>query len=123
MSTMHLTKTADDVKLDIWAYVEIMGHNQIAGHVTEQSIAGAGFIRIDVPEVEGVEAYTKFVSPNSIYAINPIGEVEARAIARKLRCKPIESYMMAKPVEQFGLPAPESYGVDEEESEMQITDY
>ncbi len=125
MAMRNATKSADEPKLDIWAYVEIMGHNQIAGHLTEQTIAGQGFLRIDVPAVDEVPGYTKLISPSSVYAINPIGEVEAVAIARKLRKRPIEPYMMApaqRPAESFGLPAPESCEVDDDEM-IESTEY
>lgn len=35
--------------LVFWAIVELFGHARIAGRVTEQVIAGQGFIRADVP--------------------------------------------------------------------------
>jgi hypothetical protein len=37
-------------KFHSWAIVELFGHNQLAGLVTEQTIAGQSFIRIDVPK-------------------------------------------------------------------------
>ena len=33
--------------------VELMGHNMIAGKVTEQTIGGQGFVRVDVPVAVG----------------------------------------------------------------------
>ena len=32
-----------------WAILELMGHRRLGGLVTEQEIAGAAFLRIDVP--------------------------------------------------------------------------
>ena len=32
-----------------WAIVEIFGHQRIAGKVTEQTIGGCSFVRVDVP--------------------------------------------------------------------------
>lgn len=37
---------------DQWAIVDVMGHQRYAGRVTEETLAGAGFIRVDVPEVK-----------------------------------------------------------------------
>lgn len=124
MAMRFENETAGENKLEIWAYVEIMGHNQIAGYLTEQTIAGQGFLRVDVPAVGDVPAYTKLLSPSSVYAINPIGEAEAVAIATKLRVRPIEPYMMApvkRPAESFSLPAPESYD-DDQESDDDLID-
>lgn len=33
-----------------WAILELMGHRRLGGYLTEQEIAGAAFIRIDIPE-------------------------------------------------------------------------
>ena len=66
---------------DEWAIVEVMGHKQFAGHVTEQALGGASFVRVDVPEVkvgetrhhgeETLPAFTKLLGAGSIYAISP----------------------------------------------------
>ena len=90
---------------DAWAIVEVMGHQTYAGRVTEQTVAGQAFVRIDVPAMkevladEGrrdppeVPAYTKLLGPSSIYAITPTSEEVARAAARKLRKEPISVYV------------------------------
>lgn len=75
-----------------WALVEVMGHRKLAGEVSEQVIAGAGFIRVDVPEVPGAEAFTSFFRPGSIYAITPVAEAVARHWCASHRERPIEVY-------------------------------
>lgn len=40
-------------KFETHAIVELFGHNQIAGKVTEQTISGQSFFRIDVPATNG----------------------------------------------------------------------
>lgn len=77
---------------DQWGIVEVMGHKRYAGHITEQIIAGAALVRVDVPEVEianyghhrTVSAYTKLVGVGSIYCITPTTEEIARAAAVEL---------------------------------------
>jgi hypothetical protein len=70
-----------------WAIVEIMGHRRLAGFVTEQQLAGAGFLRLDIvgrdtvideddgPEVAlkgGFEGgVTQFYSPSAVYCVTP----------------------------------------------------
>ena len=81
--------------LDTWGIVELMGHRKMAGKLSEASIAGAGFIRVDVPEVQGWDgeqnpAYTKYLGPASIYAITPTDEETARAAAARLRALPVD---------------------------------
>lgn len=75
-----------------WAMLELMGHQRMAGRISEAVIAGSGFLRIDIPEVEGREAFTRFVSPSSVYAINPVTESIARRLAASFRSAPISRY-------------------------------
>jgi hypothetical protein len=77
--------------LDCWAIVEVMGHKQFAGHVTEQLFGSAALIRVDVPATEqparyGREArttaeYSKLIGVASIYCITPCTEQVARLAA------------------------------------------
>ena len=82
-------------KFDQWAIVELMGRQVIAGRVTEQVIGGHGFLRVDIPQVtirqpfysakdnppEIRQAYTRYINPSSLYALNPCTEEVARAAA------------------------------------------
>lgn len=70
-------------KFQTWAIVEIMGHRVYAGFVTEQLIAGRGFLRIDVPEDRTVSysivpAYTKVFGTDAVFSISPCTEEAAR---------------------------------------------
>jgi hypothetical protein len=85
-------------KFEGWAVVEMLGHKQLAGMVTEQVLAGAALIRVDVPEtthshdVSGFggrtvtvkPAYTKFIGVGSIYCITPCTEETCRRAATVL---------------------------------------
>lgn len=79
-------------KFDQWALLELMGRQRLAGKVTEQVIAGTGFLRVDVPETKSNPKFTRFISPGSIYAINPITEDVAKMYAENLQIKPIDSW-------------------------------
>lgn len=59
---------------EVFALVELFGHNKIAGKVSEQVIGGTGFIRVDVPETSRKPAYTRFFNPSAIYSILPVDE-------------------------------------------------
>lgn len=83
--------------IGMWAIIEIFGHQRIAGYMTEQVIGGQGFIRVDVPAIEGsddvgVQAHTKFYGPGAVYAINPVDEPIARLAARQIRHAPVSEY-------------------------------
>jgi hypothetical protein len=85
-----------------WAIVELFGRNIIAGKVSDQVIGGQGFVRIDVPPVDGQDAYTKFYGPGALYCITPTDEVTARAAAEGMRVKPVDVWKLNLPA-----PAPE----------------
>jgi hypothetical protein len=77
------------VKFEQWAVIELMGHQRIAGFVTEATIAGGAFIRVDVPKPEGEgDLYTRYLGPSAIYAINPTTKEEVLAVVGILIPKP-----------------------------------
>lgn len=69
-------------RFDEWALLELFGHQKICGRVTATSLGGASFIRIDVPDENGKQGYTRFFSPQAVYSITPMIETSARAIIR-----------------------------------------
>lgn len=82
----------EQLKFDQWCLLEIMGHQRYAGRVTEQTIAGASFLRIDIPAVDEFPAFTKLFSASSVYAITPIAEDLVRGMAAELRNAPVSVY-------------------------------
>lgn len=82
----------ETTKFEQWAIVEVMGHRRFAGMVSEQTIGGSSFVRVDVPEIEGTPAFTKFFGSGSIYCISPVSEAIARGLAAKWREAPISVY-------------------------------
>jgi len=83
-------------KIDFWAIVELFGHSKIAGRCTEQNIAGTNMLRVDVPETPNNPPFTRFLGSSAIYAINPVDETTARAIAERLQVQPIESWNISE---------------------------
>lgn len=80
-------------RFECWCIVEIMGRQTYAGYVSERTIAGAGMLQIDVPEVdESRPAFTKFISPSSLYGLSPVTEEIARHAAAKIRVRPVQEY-------------------------------
>jgi predicted negative regulator of RcsB-dependent stress response len=83
--------TENGEKFDTWAIVEAMGFKKLAGHVTEQAVGGASFIRVDVPASgDDCPAFCKLIGAGSIYMITPCDEETARSdpviyVAKKVR--------------------------------------
>ena len=83
---------------DQWAIVEIMGHDRYAGRVTEETIGGCAFVRIDVPEANGAAAFTKLFGQGAIFSITPVAEEIARKAAERMRSQPVNVYgLLAAP--------------------------
>jgi hypothetical protein len=83
-------------QFETWAIVEVMGHRQFAGFVSEQAIGGASLLRIDVPEVrqgdEVYPAFTKLLGVASIYAISICTEETARAFVARAKMRSFAEY-------------------------------
>jgi hypothetical protein len=85
-----------------WVILELMGHRRLAGYLTEQEIAGEGFLRLDVPDgnpTDGPPKATQFYRPAAVYCITPTTEDVARLVA---------AGSDPAPVKRWELPAPAS---------------
>jgi hypothetical protein len=74
-----------------WAVVELFGHRKLAGRVSEAEIAGAGFVKLDVPG-PGEKVITQFYNPKAIYELTPCTEEVARALAKRYQPEPIQRF-------------------------------
>lgn len=90
-----MDKSSDS--FDAWCIVELFGHQKTAGRVTEQTIGGCSFVRVDVPEMDGVPAYTKFYGQGAIYSMSPVTEEIARAALARIRPLPVETFYLPAP--------------------------
>ena len=94
-----------------WFIVELMGHRRLAGWVTEQTIAGAGFLRIDVPGPGAEPLATQFFAPSSVYALTPTTEAMARRVAEASRVEPVKEWELPQ---RTGLPSFEEIEAERE---------
>lgn len=85
-------------KFDQWAIVEIMGHQNYAGRVTEETIGGASFVRVDVPQCGEIAPFTKLFGGSSIYCITPVTEEVARLRAERLQKAPLDVWDLPESV-------------------------
>ena len=84
---------------DEWALVELFGHSRIVGKVTEATISGGAFIRVDVPNGDGSVAFTRFFGPGAIYSISPISEQTAVGLAANIGAEPVKPYDVIKKIQ------------------------
>lgn len=87
----------EQAKFEGFAIVELMGRNVVAGYVSEQVIAGAALLRVDVPATDRQPAYTKFFGGASIYGITPTTEEIARRAAERLNIRPVSEWVVPTP--------------------------
>ena len=113
-----------------WCVLELMGHRKLAGLVTEQEIAGHGFLRLDIylrqtpitvgpdtgpiPIKSEAPVSTQFYSPSSVYAITPVSEETARRFAEGHQPEPVTRWEL--PLLPSG-PRPEGMYVDPDDDD------
>lgn len=83
-------------KFEAWGLLELFGHQRLAGMLTEQTIGGCHFIRIDVPEVDGVQSYTRFFTNGAIYGMTITTKEVACGLAANLRARPVQAYELPR---------------------------
>ena len=86
----------EDSKFEEWAIVDVMGHQRYVGLVSEQVVAGQGFVRVDIPETDEVKGWTKLIGTSSIYAITPVDKDIALSMAARSKAKPVEVYQLTE---------------------------
>lgn len=77
---------------DQWCVVELMGHQRIAGRVTEETLFGTALMRVDVPETSKGAGFTKYYGSTAIYCVTPVDEAIARGVAERLDPRPVQRY-------------------------------
>src|SRR5437868_2096159 len=95
--------TDDKDKLETWAVLELMGHQRIAGFVREVSLGSAAMLRVDVPEIDAIPAFSKFIAPGALYAFTPCTKEVAMAVIKRDRVTPVTLFQMP-PNRQRALP-------------------
>lgn len=84
--------TTNDATFEGWCILELMGHRRLAGMVQEVEIAGAGFLRIDIPATPRTGAATQFYPPSSVYALTPTSEEIVRRVAAHEAYEPVSRW-------------------------------
>ena len=79
-----------------WAILELMGHRRLAGFLSEQEIAGASFLRLDI-HTDSQAIVTQFYTPQAVYCMTPTTEDVARAMGSRLQPRPVHAYELEPP--------------------------
>ena len=83
--------TTDTRAWEGWVIMELMGHRRLAGLLSEEEIAGVGFLRLDIPGGNGTGA-TQYYRPGVVYGITPTTEATAREVAAIGRPAPVQRW-------------------------------
>ena len=83
-----------------WAIVEIFGHQTYAGRVSEQTIGGSSFVRLDVPEVGELKPFTKLFGQGAIYCVTVVSEETARLKVAALQKQPMDRWDVSNLVQR-----------------------
>ena len=82
----------DTTKAEFFAIVELFGHTKLAGFVSEYTLGGQSFVRVEVPETKLQKGFTRLLGNGAIYAINPVAEDICKSMAERLQVKPISEW-------------------------------
>jgi hypothetical protein len=77
--------TAETAIVENWAILEIMGHERLAGRLTETTIAGVPMLRVEVPATEKLPGFTRLLSGASIFSLTPVPQDVATIVAGQLQ--------------------------------------
>lgn len=93
----------DETGLPGWFVMELMGHRRLSGYVRETTVAGAGFLRIDVVGPDGKTTASPLYPPTAVYGMTPTTEESVRRAAN--------------PAAFTRYALPEAAGVDDEDGD------
>lgn len=96
-----LEQPPEPPKFECWGHVEIMGHSQIAGRLSEQSIGGRVMLRVDVPLEDG-SFRTEFIGGSAIFRVTPADEAIVRKYCARVKHEPVFAYRIAPPLGRIG---------------------
>lgn len=88
--------TDEQQKFEAWGIVDLFGHQRLAGRISEQTIGGCSFVRVDVPAIEGTEEHTRLFGNGAIYGISFTSEEVARQVAQALKARPVSPWDLPK---------------------------
>jgi len=99
-------------KFEAWGICELMGHQRIAGRISERAIGGGNLLQVDVPDGDGFR--TVFYGNSAIYALHVTDEAAARACAKVSGTRPTFAWELDNAQRRLSKPvSSDSQGRDE----------
>lgn len=95
-----MTTDNNQPKIELWAIIELMGHDKTAGRYTFQD----GLHRIDVPRQDG-SFVTEMIGNSAIFRLRFVDEEAARLAARSIEPQPIGVWELRKELKRLAAPA------------------
>jgi hypothetical protein len=87
-------KTVGSISEGFFAIVDLFGHTTLAGHVSETTIGGCPFVRVDIPGIEGEsQPVTKLYGNGAIYGMTLVSEEVVLAYVKRYKPAPLNVYM------------------------------
>ncbi len=100
-------------KFEAWGIVELMGHQRVAGRLSEQPLGGGNLLRVDIPNDETFR--TAYYGASAIYAVHITDEGVARKVATNIGTRPPYAYELSQAIARIAPGVP--ICKDEHESE------
>lgn len=101
MSEGNQTETSEN-RFEAWGVVDLFGHTRLAGRISEQTIGGETFIRVDVPTgAAGESFHTRLYGKGAIYGITLTDERIAREVAKAHQPRPVSLYDVPQLVKEI----------------------
>lgn len=91
-----MNPSSDLPKFAHWALIELMGHQTAVGLVTEETIAGKTFLRVEIPNEKCETVCTRYYAPDAVYCISPISKQIALGLAARYAVRPATIYDLQK---------------------------
>ena len=90
-----VTKISKDMDKHVgWAFIQIMGHIQIAGHLKLRDFGGVSMWAVEIPKTDNAEAFEGLYSPEAMFGFTLITKDEAQRIANNLDLRQINKWLM-----------------------------
>jgi hypothetical protein len=83
-----------------WAILELQGQRRLGGRVSELELAGAPFLRVDVPGPDG-DVATRLYPASAVQCISFTSEERARALALAERPQPVPIERVKQAVAEY----------------------